>query len=206
VSADRTDLPLLGERPERADAARNRQRILAAAEALVAERGVDALSMDEVAERAGVGVGTVYRRFGDRSGLAYALLDHGERAFQEALLAGPPPLGPGAPARERLGAFLAAYVRRLESEAQLLQMAETDAPGARYTSKAYGLHHAHVATLVAEIDRDADADYLADALLAPLDASLYRHQRDRGVDVARVTAGLTRLLEGFDERPSPSGE
>ena len=60
------------ERPLRADAERNRQRILDAAADLFAERGLQ-VSLDEVAERAGVGVGTVYRRFPDREALIDAL-------------------------------------------------------------------------------------------------------------------------------------
>jgi AcrR family transcriptional regulator len=61
------------DRPLRADAERNRQRILDAAAQLFAERGLQ-VSLDEVAERAGVGVGTVYRRFPDRDALVDALL------------------------------------------------------------------------------------------------------------------------------------
>jgi AcrR family transcriptional regulator len=61
------------ERPLRADAERNRRRILDAAAELFAERGLH-VSLDEVAERAGVGVGTVYRRFADRDELVDALL------------------------------------------------------------------------------------------------------------------------------------
>ena len=53
--------------------------------------------MDQVAAAAGVGKGTLFRRFGDKSGLAAALLDARERVLQEAVLFGPPPLGPGAP-------------------------------------------------------------------------------------------------------------
>lgn len=67
--ATRTD----SERPLRADAERNRRRILEAAADLFAERGLH-VSLDEVAERAGVGVGTVYRRFADREELIDALL------------------------------------------------------------------------------------------------------------------------------------
>ncbi len=63
-----------GERPLRSDAERNRTRILAAASELFAAEGVDA-SLEEVAARAGVGVGTVYRRFGDREGLIDALFE-----------------------------------------------------------------------------------------------------------------------------------
>lgn len=60
------------ERPLRADAERNRQRILEAARELFAERGLS-VSLDDVAERAGLGVGTVYRRFASREELIGAL-------------------------------------------------------------------------------------------------------------------------------------
>ena len=55
-------------RPLRADAERNRRRIIAAAHELFAERGLD-VSLDDVAAAAGVGVGTVYRRFANRDEL-----------------------------------------------------------------------------------------------------------------------------------------
>lgn len=62
------------ERPLRADAERNRQRILEAGHEVFGERGLRA-TLDEVAERAGVGVGTVYRRFPDRETLVRALYE-----------------------------------------------------------------------------------------------------------------------------------
>jgi AcrR family transcriptional regulator len=62
------------ERPLRADAERNRQLILEAARALFAERGL-AVSLDDIAARAGVGVGTVYRRFPDKEDLIDALFE-----------------------------------------------------------------------------------------------------------------------------------
>jgi AcrR family transcriptional regulator len=62
------------ERPLRKDAERNRQRILGAARELFAEAGLDA-TLDAVAERAGVGVGTVYRRFPDKEALIDALFE-----------------------------------------------------------------------------------------------------------------------------------
>lgn len=58
----------------RRDAERNRERLMAAAAELFAERGLD-VTLDEVAERAGVGVGTAYRRFADKDTLIDALLD-----------------------------------------------------------------------------------------------------------------------------------
>lgn len=64
----------LTDRPLRADAERNRLRILAAASRVFAERGLDA-SLDDVAAAAEVGVGTVYRRFGDKERLIEALVE-----------------------------------------------------------------------------------------------------------------------------------
>ena len=61
-------------RPLRRDAARNRERILAAAAELFTERGLQ-VTLDEVARRAGVGVGTVYRRFPDKEALTDALFE-----------------------------------------------------------------------------------------------------------------------------------
>src|ERR687893_559304 len=61
-------------RPLRADAERNRQRILAAASTVFAERGLD-VSLDDIAGAAGVGVGTVYRRFPDKDALIDALFE-----------------------------------------------------------------------------------------------------------------------------------
>jgi AcrR family transcriptional regulator len=72
------------QRPLRADAARNRARLLAAARAVFAERGLDA-TMDEVARRAGVGVGTAYRRFRNRDDLIAALFEERLEEFMDIL-------------------------------------------------------------------------------------------------------------------------
>ena len=61
-----------GQRPLRRDAERNRQRIMAAAREVFAERGLTA-TLDDVAHRAGLGVGTVYRRFPNKDVLIQAL-------------------------------------------------------------------------------------------------------------------------------------
>ena len=196
TTPSRTALPILGQPPsERADAARNRHILLSAAQKIVAERGIDALSMDVVAAEAGVGVGTVYRRFGDRTGLAYALLDDAERQFQTAFLAGPPPLGPGAPAAQRIRAFMHAYLDRLELQGGLLAHAEGSSPTARFHSGAYHTHRMHLAALLIEFRPDADADYLSEALLALLGAQFFLHQRhELGFSIVRIKAGLDQLL------------
>ena len=72
VRADETSRDGSSERPLRRDAERNRQRILAAAAELFTERGLDA-TLDDVARAAGVGIGTVYRRFPDKETLVSEL-------------------------------------------------------------------------------------------------------------------------------------
>ncbi|HYK32862.1 MAG TPA: helix-turn-helix domain-containing protein [Streptosporangiaceae bacterium] len=102
---DQPVLPWGAPRAERADAARNRRHLLATARQMLAEQGPDALTMDGLAERAGLGKGTVFRRFRTRAGIFAALLDDDELEFQQQVLAGPPPLGPGAPPLDRLIAY-----------------------------------------------------------------------------------------------------
>ncbi|MGP4115163.1 TetR/AcrR family transcriptional regulator [Streptomyces sp. 4N509B] len=188
---------------ERADAARNRRRILDAAARLVASSGAARLSLDDVARAADVGVGTVYRRFGDRAGLVFALLEERERVFRREVTAGPPPLGPGAPAAERLRAFLHGLVDLVVEERELLLLAEASSPASRYVSAPYAAQHAHVARLVGEVDPSADAECVADLLLAPFTPSLLDHlTRTRGLDVARVRAGLDAVLRGVLPGPT----
>lgn len=186
--------PLRGSSPVRADAARNRARILEAAARLFAESGVEAVTMDDIAAAAGVGKGTLFRRFGDRAGLALALLEGSERELQGRILRGPPPLGPGAPPAARLDAFLTELLRLLEEHTELIVCSETAAPGARYRSGLHDAWRTHVAVLVGKARPDADADVLAEAILAPLAGDLYRHlRRDRGVSAARVRAVMSEL-------------
>jgi AcrR family transcriptional regulator len=123
--------------------------------------------MDQIAAAAGVGKGTLFRRFGDKAGLAVALLDARERALQEAILHGPPPLGPGAPAAKRLTAFLDAYLDYLLQQLDLVRMSETATPGARYRIGAYRFWHRHVAIL---LSGQPDPDHTAHTLRAALAA------------------------------------
>jgi AcrR family transcriptional regulator len=191
-------LPVLGQPPpERADAARNRRAVLAAAHAILAESGIDGLTMDRVAAAAGVGVGTVYRRFGDLAGLAFALLDDEEREFQRAYLSGPPPLGPGAPPAARIRAFLHAMVDRMETAGELHSLAESRSRTARYTSGAYRTARTHLLTLLREV-RQHDAAYRADALLAVVGANLVLHQRrELGFSPERIKQGLDGMLDAL---------
>jgi len=190
--------------PARADAVRNRALLLDAAARIVADEGVDALTMYAVAGAAGVGMGTVYRRFGDRAGLVYALVDHRERELQAALLGGPPPLGPGAPPARRIRAFLHAYVDRLEEQGALLALAEAETPTARFANGAYATQHRHVRVLVALAAPELDADYTAEILLAPLAAGLHVYLREqRDLPVARIKRGLDHLVAALLPEAGP---
>src|SRR5437660_1013209 len=99
-----------GWRRQRDWAARNETRILEAARSLLSSAEASSVEMRDIAHAAGVGVGTLYRRFGDKAGLLAAVVGEQERELQEAMLRGRPPLGPGAAADERLMAFLDALV------------------------------------------------------------------------------------------------
>jgi AcrR family transcriptional regulator len=189
-------LPLLeGEVCERADAARNRLRILAAAEELIAEQGVSQVSMEAIATAAGVGKGTLFRRFGDRAGLLHSLIDEREREFQDEMIRGEPPLGPGAPAVERLVAFGRRLFEHLEAHGDVLRAAESGGRGARFNAAVYAFQRAHVAALVREADPSADADYLADAMLAPCGADFFLYMRRvRGLPLDRIAEGHESLV------------
>jgi AcrR family transcriptional regulator len=176
---------------ERADAARNRARILAAAEQLFATRGARNVTMGDIAQAARVGRGTLYRRYPDLGSIAMALLDEHERALQEQLLRGLPPLGPGAPAEDRLAAFYAAMVWLLEQHVHLVLGAEVGQ--SRFATGAYGFWRAHVRALLVQA-ATPDPDALVDILLAPLAPDVYTYQRqDRGLTPQQLTSALSRL-------------
>ncbi len=189
-----TELPVLTDEPfERADAARNRARVLAAAVRLFEERGAGCVSMDEVAAAAGVGKGTLFRRFGDRAGLAQAVLDERERRFQEEVIRGPAPLGPGSPPVERLIAFGEQVIAIREQHMELVLAAE--AGNARFRSGPFAFYRLHMAMLIREADPTLDADYIADVLLAALSARVLAYMGTvRQMPRERLTAGWAQLV------------
>ncbi|AIG78246.1 MULTISPECIES: TetR/AcrR family transcriptional regulator [Amycolatopsis] len=185
------DLLANGPGRERSDAARNRAKILEAAEGLFAARPAADITMEDIAKAAGVGRATLYRRYPDRSAIAVALLDEHERELQERLLTGPPPLGPGAPPAERLAAFYAAMIGLLARHAHLVL--GTEVGHSRFTTGPYRLWRTHVRHL-AEQASAPDPDVLADVLLAPLAVEVFLHQTgELGLSVERITDTLAEL-------------
>ncbi len=184
-------LPLADDpAPERADAARNREAILAAALRLVRTRGVGCVTMDTVAAEAGVGKGTVFRRFETREGLMAAVLNESETAWQASVISGPPPLGPGAPPMERLLAFGHSRLRTNLTHADLI--AAAGRPGARSTA-ALSFANMHVRHLLGALEVRGDLLMLATALLAPLEMVVLDQQ------VTHEHLPLERIEAGWDD-------
>lgn len=193
-------------REERADAARNRAHLIEVARRMVAEHGAENVTMDGLAEAAGLGKGTVFRRFGTRAGIFLALLDEEETEFQQRILSGPPPLGPGAPAVERLVAYGHARMEFLLARTALARAALD--PGQPIPiGQSPSLFH--VQTLLREACQDAAADgALALQLTAALEGPilLYFHapaDADPGPMPANLAAGWQTLVERVCRQPPP---
>jgi AcrR family transcriptional regulator len=198
-SGEPLELPVVEQAPRRrADAQRNEERVLCTARRLFLEHGPENVSMDAVAAAAGVGKGTVFRAFGDRASLMSAILGEDEVRFQEAVIRGEPPLGPGAEPIARITAFGLAYMEHLERHLDIVLAAEMGL-GTRFRKGPFQMYRAHMAMLIREALPDVDADYLADVLLAPLAADFFAYQRrvrDRSLEelVAAWEALVQRLL------------
>lgn len=191
-----TIVPLGRPRPERADAARNREVLLCHARSMIDELGADAVTMDGLAERAGLGKGTVFRRFGTRAGIFRALLDATEQDFQQRVLSGPPPLGPGAGPVERLVAYGRARVAFL-ADHQAVARAGMDrgrpVPGGDLT-----ITPVHVRMLVGLVDAGVtDPEMLALQLTAALEGPLLLSLTSSDTTMAPGTA--RRLADSWQD-------
>jgi AcrR family transcriptional regulator len=193
-------LRLVDDAPqERRDAARNRDALLAAAAALIQECGVEAITMEAVATRAGVGKGTVFRRFGSREGLMAAVLNQSETAFQAAIISGPPPLGPGAEPLERLLALGHERIALNLLHRRLIRAAGR--AGAR-SYAAVSFTAMHVRYLLGELGVRGDIAFLATALLAPLEVPILEQQVEiEEMHVPRITSAWDDLVRRVVGQP-----
>lgn len=188
---------------ERSDAARNRRRILAAARSLFGDKGVTRVTMEEVARTAGVGKGTLYRRFPNKGLLCEALLDEPTRRLQAEVLVSLS--DPNRGALEKLRNFLGRLVLFTEENLDLLYGGHDTLQGtervARYGHPSYGWMRWTVLGLLreaarnGELSEEKDIEYLADAMLAPLNVDLYYHQRRvLSLSPERISAGLSSMV------------
>lgn len=191
------------EKTERSDATENRRKILAVTQRLFAERGVDNVTMTEIAEEAGVGKGTLYRRYQHKGELCMALLEENAAAFQNDILSGFGPEGRATTPLGRIYIFIDRNLDFIEQHYPLLQGATEHRGPAVYRASAYDAFHLIMvvflreAIAAGECRADLDVEYLADALLAPMQTDLYFHQRQvLGYSVDRIKAGMKQLLRG----------
>jgi AcrR family transcriptional regulator len=146
-----------------------------------------------------VGKGTVFRRFGNRAGLLSALVDERMGALVEAVESGPPPLGPGPPAEQRLVAFFDAVIDVATKNLALMSAYEQTLTGpestaaSRQASAVYQAWHAHVGQLITETRPDLDAELVSHLLLGSLHSDLVRHLLRTG-ESDRLLATLRQVV------------
>jgi AcrR family transcriptional regulator len=193
-------------RGERRDAAESRRKILGAARGLFERKGVDAVSMHEVGRVAGVGQGTLYRRFGHKGALCLALLSEDIEDFYEETWERLE--AEERPALARLAWFLDRLAGFNERNADLLGAVRDAAGGERrvqaYQNPFYGWLRAAVTALLrraeegGEIRPGLDLECAADTLLAALGVDLYLYQRrELGMGRGRIVAALGSMLDGM---------
>lgn len=194
-------------RQERSDAVANRALILETAKSLFFEHGVADVTMADIALAAGVGKGTLYRRFANKGQLCLAVMDSQLRAFQEEALAKMRrQTAERRPILEQLDGFLEALVHFTDAhipllcEVQRFGLLEDDDdipdPHVWLHMSVGGMLQSAISA--GELPDGLDVPYLADAILATLRADLFRFQREaRGFSPERILDGLRSLLAGL---------
>ncbi|POX37493.1 TetR family transcriptional regulator [Streptomyces sp. Ru73] len=164
------------DRKPRKDAARNRAAVLAAADTLFTRcASPDDVTMADVATAAGVGKGTLFRAFGDRTGLIRELYAARLQPIEEAVEAGPPPLGPGTPPRDRVPALLDALLCFKLDNRRLALALEATGSASPYDADHYGRWHALLRDMLEQLPGLPAPGFTAHALLAAVRADLVEH-------------------------------
>jgi AcrR family transcriptional regulator len=194
---------LVRPRRERKDAAAHRRLVLDAAARLFAERGVESVTMDDIAQAAGVGKGTLYRRYADKGQLVLALMSSCVATLQDDLVQ----IDDSSPALDQLEAVLVRIIDWIEEHTAQLGVISDQASGEHRSSTHCGPLYQWMHGILVGLLEDAvalgeadivDPIYTADALLAALDIHLYLFQRrERGYSPAQIKAGLHQLVQGL---------
>lgn len=174
---------MIKERSARKDAQRNLERVLQAAHELFAERGSD-VTMEQVARRAGVGVGTIYRRFPSKEHLwaavSHAACHDAQQCLRQASEQQPDPVG-------KLRALIVVQYRRSEQQAALLDLRPEAASESAQCSgfeqqQLYAALHAMLQRVISDGQRQGsiragDSAVLATLCLELLNPRVFLHLR-----------------------------
>ncbi|GAA1892652.1 TetR/AcrR family transcriptional regulator [Streptantibioticus ferralitis] len=168
------------ERKPRKDAARNRAAVLAAADDLFAHcESPEAVTMADIAAAAGVGKATLFRAFGDRTGLIHALYEARLEPIRNAVEEGPPPLGPATPPLQRVPALLDAVLCFKLDNRHLALALEGTGSDSPYQAGHYERWHSTLQAVLEQIPGLTDSGFTAHALLAATRADLVEHLTSR---------------------------
>lgn len=199
---------------ERCDAVQNRQRILEVAKELFAEGRLGDTSMQEIAKSAGVGQGTLYRRFSDKGELCEALFAGDLEVFRERAEAYLRDHASTTPALVRLEWLLAEKIRFVDAHLPLF-LASHEVAGTRRYDNYKKSHHVwnqeQITRLLNEARANGEADiadiaFTADAILASFSPPLLAYQRQAlGYSLERVIAGVTHVFIDGLRRAAPIG-
>ncbi|WP_159942865.1 MULTISPECIES: TetR/AcrR family transcriptional regulator [unclassified Nocardiopsis] len=164
------------ERKPRTDATRNREAVLAAADALFARcESPAAVTMADIAAAAGVGKATLFRGFGDRTGLIHALYETRLAPVRLATENGPPPLGPATPPLQRVPALLDAVLCFKLDNRHLALALEGTGGDSPYETEHYEQWHGVLQAMLERIPGLTDCGFTAHVLLAATRADLVEH-------------------------------
>lgn len=183
-------------RRERADAVRNRERIVIAAADLFAGEQSETVTVDAIAERAGVGKGTVFRRFGSLEGLLEAALAPAVDELRIAVESGDGPLGPGGDAtpRARLDAYVDALLDFVWANRRLIRGLESRRPFAYYANPASEFWIAELARRVRAADPAVDAGHRGFAVFTNMRADVLEYLTEHcGYTKERIRHALHQL-------------
>ena len=188
------DIILLTEtRPTRADAVKNRALLLETAQRLFEQHGVDSVSMSAVAEAAGVGKGTLYRHFTNKTELCLGLLDKDQRDLQdhtfERLRAGHAP-------QDSLRWFVGQVLTFVLTHSQWLAVGAFHEGGTVLEHPAHLWWRQTIYSLLVQMNCPGDRDYKADTLYIMLNAYTIDFQYNTlGYNRERIERGFLDLIE-----------
>jgi AcrR family transcriptional regulator len=200
-------------RKERSDAAAHRQAILATAQELFRTHGIESTSMCEIAREAGVGQGTLYRRFAHKGALCEALLTEQIQAFRTTTTALIEATA-DAPALEQLERVIRHLLTFYADNEALVGAMMDAAAGVRQTSFFESAFYAWCHDLLAYVLEQGmeqgqiapvDSGVGADMLLAALNVDFYRYMHaTHGLSNEQLLQTIQRIvIDGLRVRPAP---